>query len=733
MFQIHDIYRPTKPLRRITGPVRVVDAVPFKQVVLIDMNAERQTVPFPVAYPEWIDLLNSKSLELAPDPFLRLTSAPTGLPPGVAQRLKSVIEATSSLSQKPKLLHAPKSLAKEIGTVARSMNLSKRTVKRWVLDWLQAGRNPAAAVREFIEPRADGEEPGKQNRGAKRGARRTKPDSASDAPAHEIRQKCEKAYEVYVKSQRMTWGDAYYEMLISLCDIPEAELNDSQHGLLMDPVLIEKYRPPTWPQCRYVFRKLKKLETAESNGEEPPRGKRGKATDNVPGPGFFEIDATFFQIQLVSRATKSKLVGRPTVYLIVDIYDGVIVGYAVTLENPSWATAALALYNCFSDKGATFARLGLPYSSKDWNCCHLPTMLRADRAELVSNMGMEFPASGVRVEVTPSMTPIAKGTVEGKHSELKRVRPGRFNLPGRFNKIRKRRQTDGKKYAALNILEFERILVEIIMDINGEPVDPRKIPPDAIQDGAKIASRIGFHEWALKNRAGFTRKMGRNFVYEHLLTKANGVVTPLGIKVAGEVFNCDRLREMGYLMTATNAHFDIPVSYNPNYAGEVFFFDRAADAWVAAHNVDPEIEQYKMTFAEAKEYRALQILVTEQAALDNHGRRRKKTPVVRAEIQAAVAEKASLGVKTSGSNANIRKNRGDERAAERSAGLNGAVQQAPASGRRTRSASSTPTLATTTAASSQSAPPSPPGSPVAGPSGTDALALWDEIDPSDAS
>ena len=669
MFQIHDIYKPTRPLKTIAGPVRVIDSVGFENVVLIEMDTGSQKVPFTINYREWVELLDSRSLEKARDPFLRLTSAPKGLPDGAANRLQKVIEATSAISQNSALFHSPRTLAKEIGVIASSMGLDPRTVKRWILSWLQAGRNPAVVVSVFIESQSDEKQVASQNRGAKRGRTKTKPEMASDSPAHEVRKKCEKAYEAYVKTQGMIWSDAYYEMLIVLCGIPAIELENSKSGLLMDPVLIEKYRPPTWPQCRYIFRKLKKQ--GRPLGEDSPRGKRGKATDNVPGPGFYEIDATFFQIQLVSQVTKSKLVGRPTVYLIVDIFDGVIVGYATTLENPSWAVAALALHNCFSDKGETFSRLGLTFTSKDWPCCHLPTMLRADRADLVSNMGMDFPTSGVRVEVTPSMTPIAKGTIEGKNSELKREHPGRFNLPGRFKKVRSRRQSDGKKNAALDILEFERILVEIIMDINGESVDPRKIPPDALQNGAKVASRIGLHEWALVNRAGFTRKMGQHFPYEHLLTKAKGIVTPLGIKLENEIFNCDRLREMGFLLAAVDKNFAIAVSYNPNYAGEIFFYDKENDIWLAAKNTDPEVERYKMTFAEAKEYRAMQNLMAEQAGMNNHVRRRTRMPNVRKAIKVALEEKAALGIKTSTSNANIIENRGDERAAHRSAGLNG--------------------------------------------------------------
>jgi hypothetical protein len=84
---------------------------------------------------------------------------PTGLPAGSAKRLQNAIEATSIISQKPGLLQTPKALSSEIKAIAQSMKLSQRTVKRWVLNWLQAGRNPAIVVREFIQTSTDSDEP----------------------------------------------------------------------------------------------------------------------------------------------------------------------------------------------------------------------------------------------------------------------------------------------------------------------------------------------------------------------------------------------------------------------------------------------------------------------------------------------------------------------------------------------------------------------------------------------
>jgi hypothetical protein len=133
-----------------------------------------------------------------------------------------------------------------------------------------------------------------------------------------------------------------------------------------------------------------------------------------------------------------------------------------------------------------------------------------------------------------------------------------------------------------------------------------------------------------------------------------------------------------------------------------------------------------MTFAEAQEFRALQTLMAHQAGMDNHARRRKRVPVVREAIKNAVAEKASLGVKTSASNARIRENRKQERAAQRSAGLNGSLPKPPAP--ETGAPGATPSPPSVMAP----AKPDPAGSPNPPPAvkrpATSAVSLWGKVD-----
>ncbi|MDB5981882.1 MAG: transposon Tn7-like transposase protein [Pseudomonas sp.] len=669
MYEIHDVYVAATPSHVFDCPVRVLETIDLKKVILIKIKKHKTSKPFSVDYSEWIELLNSESLVKVSDPLGDLPSIPPKLPHAAEKRFKQLSDITSTLSAMPDFFTNKKAVNAKIKQIAASLDLTEKTVKVWVSDWLQAGRNTVAVVSKFVDKDHKAVNP--PTSGTKRGAKPHLLSADTGVPSYEVEPQITKAYTSYITQQRMTWKDAFHEMLLSIYNLPPESISEGTDGLLLNPALAKKYRVPTWRQFRYRCRKLKKANTELET--ESPRGSRGKANDYVPGPGFYEIDATHFQIQLVSRITKSLLVGRPTVYLIVETYDGAIAGYAVSLENPSWAIAALALHNCFTDKSSVFERLGLPYSSSDWPCHHLPTLLRADRAELISNMGHNFVQSGIRVEVTPSMTPIAKGTVEGKNAELKNSRSSRFDLPGRFSKKRERRSPDGKKTAALDIFEFERILVEIIMDLNNTAIDPKKIPPDALAEGPKVASRIGLHRWALRNRAGFTRNMGPNFAYEYLMTNSSGRISPLGILFQGETYNCDHLRSSGLLSASINQSIKVKIAYNPLLASEIYFYDPDIKSWLPAFNTDPEIYDIRASFPEVKDFRATQKQLGSQAELNHYSKRRVSVRAVKAAVQKSVVEKRNSPM--AGRAVDIRQNRSQERANERSSGLNGALSQ----------------------------------------------------------
>lgn len=672
-FQVHDVFVSTSSVSEITGPVRLLDVNGFESVTLIHVDPQSDSGPFEMGYDHWIELLTEGALIKGSDPYLRLCTLPHRLPTKALKRLKDVEEIVQELVQSSTSYLRPKSvLSSHVRRIAAAKGKSERTIRRWLFEWLRAGRNSLSVVRAFMDLPQESEDtqsigrrqPKPQSKGQKRGALAAIPELHGDFPSQELQNVIERACELYILKAGMTFRSAYYEMIIKDYKVPaDYILGADQPELFLSPELIYRFRVPTWHQFRYRARlKLREVRTDRAGSDVRAVG---EATDRVFGPGFFEIDATHFQIQLVSRITKSKLVGRPTVYLIVDIYTGVITGYALTLENPSWAVAALALNNTFSDKGPLFQRLGLPYTSEDWPCRELPTVLRADRAELVSNMGQAFPSSGIRVEITGPYLPEKKGTIEGKNSELKRKRIGRIDLPGLFKKHRSRGQGDGKDTAALNLYEFERILVEIIMDFNHLPIKAKRLPIDALTEGGRVASRIGFYNWSIRNRPGFTRSMGPNFIFEHLLKHGKAQVTGAGIKFKNEVYRSDRLYSMGYIAEGASNRFDITVAYDPNYAAEIHFFDNRTNSWVVAYNIDPDVVRAKPSFDEQREFRTRQNRTVEQAGLMHHKHAREREHSIRQEVKSAIAEKNST-TKLHGKNkSDIRKHRSEERASAR--------------------------------------------------------------------
>lgn len=110
----------------------------------------------------------------------------------------------------------------------------------------------------------------------------------------------------------------------------------------------EPNRIPSYHQFYYWFKKLedpkKDIEFRKSAKEyelkHRPLLSNSKVETNGPGTRF-QIDATIADIYLVSSFDVNRIIGRPVVYAIVDVYSRIITGIYVGLEGPSWLGVAL--------------------------------------------------------------------------------------------------------------------------------------------------------------------------------------------------------------------------------------------------------------------------------------------------------------------------------------------------------------------------------------------------------
>lgn len=49
-FQIHDVFRPLKLMPEVAGTFRVIDTVGFTEVIVINIDTKKLTVPYAIGY-----------------------------------------------------------------------------------------------------------------------------------------------------------------------------------------------------------------------------------------------------------------------------------------------------------------------------------------------------------------------------------------------------------------------------------------------------------------------------------------------------------------------------------------------------------------------------------------------------------------------------------------------------------------------------------------------------------
>jgi hypothetical protein len=663
LFELNQVYEPTIDIEEFRSGVRTVAHNSEVMLLMPITESGSKAGLLRITYSRWLELLSGKFIVQAKDPYAWVPSEPAAsIPEASRLRLMAFHEVLEAFSKNEKILFSPYDLSifferqviylKEAALRRpQSPAPSKDSLKRWFYAWLRAGKKPLAVIAAVIR-----EKPKKtQQLGARRG--RVNPSIPTEIllPGYKLADIFQRAYDEYIKRKGLTVEEAMRAALKNIIKIPEKDLAI----LYSDSTVARKYQFFSEDQFRRAMARLRKSD--HEPNKEVSTGRRGRATDGIYGPGYYEIDSTHFQIQLVSRLGGRNLVSRPTVYLVTDVFSGAIVGYVLTLENCSWAMAMMALFNSFADKAPTFKRLGLPYESEDWPCHHLPVMLRADRAEFITNRGQNFPDSLIRVEITSPYEPKRKGTVEGKHSEAKRR--GR-SLPGAYAKRLERGESDGKNHAAYDLEKFERRLVEIIMELNRRPLARERIPLESIAANEQVGNRIELWYWGLVNRPGFTVKPDQNFLYEHLLAQGVAKLTSRGIKFENQIYRCDLLLELGWLQSAPSEGTAIRIAYNLLFAGEIHF--KSTDGtWHAAQNLDVDVIVSKASFAELKELSTVQRARISQASVNAYVAKEKSAPRLQKDLLDAKEKTKEMRAIGGASKSNIRQTRDAERKLDR--------------------------------------------------------------------
>lgn len=488
-------------------------------------------------------------------------------------RAWNIIRNLADPSNEPTIFYK-KQRNKLFANVMKEYEILPRSLHKYMRRFWQRGKVKNALLPDYKNSGAAGKE--RSAGQVKRGRKKRSQDDPEISIGVNVDEDMKKVFRIAVSKfyrdpKEVTLQDAFNLMLAEyFYEEPYYDENNVKKTILMPPE-----KKPTYAQFHYWYNKEKDIEKDISarKGRNAyaltARPLLSNSTSQVPGPGYrFEIDATVADIYLVSRYNPNWIIGRPVVYVIIDVFSRLIAGLYIGLEGPSWIGAMMALANCVADKVKFCSEYGIGISEDDWACRYLPFTLLGDGGE-IAGADIEPLATNLRVRVETAAVGRAdlKGIVERNFRTIQeKVKPF---LPGQVIKDAYKRR--GIKYmldAKLDIHKFTKIIIDGVLRHN------RQYLGSYGRDDMMIAADVPpvpnqLWQWGLINRTGYLNPFPEDIVKLNLLPEDFGRISRSGIIFKGMRYSCERaLREGWFIKSNSRNSEKIRVAYDerkPNY------------------------------------------------------------------------------------------------------------------------------------------------------------------------
>lgn len=338
---------------------------------------------------------------------------------------------------------------------------------------------------------------------------------------------------------------------------------------------------PTLRQMQYFYhREYKQVDILRKRASSIEFAKdirplSGTANTGVLGPGSrFEIDATIADIYVVSNSERRNIIGRPVIYMVIDVFSRMVAGFYVGVESPSYVSAMQALIHALTDKVAYCKKFGFDIEHKEWPVMGLPDAILADRGELLGHQIESLERSfSVRIENTPPYRGDAKGIVErsfGTYQAIfKPYAPGVVTK----TKIKKHGGKDYRLEATLSINEFTEIILASVLYHN-QYHTMTKYDRDIDLPADLLMTPLSLWNWGLQHRTGKLRAVSEETATIALLPRTKATVSELGVCVFGIYYTCSEIIREGWMHRSkdTKRPKSLDAAYDPRIADYIYIF-----------------------------------------------------------------------------------------------------------------------------------------------------------------
>lgn len=272
----------------------------------------------------------------------------------------------------------------------------------------------------------------------------------------------------YLSGKANTINDAFNNLLYRYYSY----IKEDENGIVRD--LYPPNQRPTYKQFyNYLNKVVDKddIEKAKTSIAEQRNNSRLLLSDNlkdVDGPcSLVEVDECEVDVFLVSSEDRSKVIGRPIVYALIDVYTRAIIAVSVSLENNSYKGITNCLLNLIEVKKEQCKKYGIEIGDNVWVDHFLPHRIRSDYgSEYISyeyeRVCNEF---GIQRELVSPGTGSMKGQIEQLFHQMHTAQNAVLENNGL---ITKRHDSNHKETAVLTIDEFNGFLYSMVVVHNSK-------------------------------------------------------------------------------------------------------------------------------------------------------------------------------------------------------------------------------------------------------------------------
>lgn len=592
MIYINQVLQYVKNLKRI----RVVE-IEESYVFIVDIDAHT-SMPKKELYGTLATEIEQKELLVIADPFAKIVIDSDLTEVQIQKREDDWETIQRYCLEYMGVLLQKSGRETKIKEIAERLNITPTKVKKLLSRYWQRGMNKNAMLPDYSNSGGKGRTKAFKNAKAGR-PRRVNINNEYQTGINiteEVKVQIEHVINKYYrKKNNYSLKDVYNFMLRDFYSDRYKE-NDELRYRIWDAT-----RTPSYHQFYYWFKKLEdpkkdiqfRKSTKEYELKHRPILSNSKSETNGPGTRF-QIDATIADIYLVSSLDVNKVIGRPVIYAVLDVYSRIITGLCVGLEGPSWIGAMMALDNMVADKVEFCRQYGIDITPEQWPTHHLPEIIIADRGEfegysvdnLINNLN-------IKIENTTAYRGDLKGIVERKfrtfNGKVKQKAPGAIQ-----KEYRERGDQDYRLNATLDLKEFTSLIITMALHHNQKVIDKYPVEKEMVAEGL-VPTPINLWNWGVKNRTGRLRTIDRNILRLNVLPRGKATISRAGIKFKNLLYGSQRAIEEDWYLKLKNR--SVEVVYDPRHVEKIYIpHDNGMD-FETCVLLEPS-QQYKEDFLE---------------------------------------------------------------------------------------------------------------------------------------